>query len=56
MCNESMFLVDIKAHYDDLKKKIESESVFVIDGAGSIGSSFIHEILPFHTIRWSLCG
>lgn len=46
--SESMFLVDIEAHCDELKKKIEGKSVLVIGGAGSIGSSFIHAILPFH--------
>lgn len=42
--NESMFLVDIETHYDELKRKIELKSVLVIGGAGNIGSSFIHAI------------
>ena len=43
----SMFKPDIDANQDVLTEKIEGKSVFVIGGAGSIGSSFIKAILPF---------
>lgn len=43
----SMFESDIKSHSDELRSLIEGKSVLVIGGAGSIGSSFIHAILPF---------
>ncbi len=44
----SMFWVDIKDNYSKLKSRISGKSVLVIGGAGSIGSSFIKAILPFH--------
>lgn len=43
-----MFYPDIEAHRDVLREKIENKSVLVIGGAGSIGSSFIKALLPFH--------
>lgn len=45
---ESMFLADIRNHKDELGEKIEGKSLLVIGGAGSIGSSFIKAVLPFH--------
>lgn len=45
---ESMFKADIDMHKDDLRLSIEDKSVLVIGGAGTIGSSFIRAILPFH--------
>lgn len=45
--SQSMFLTDIEANTDKLKQKIQEKSVLVVGGAGSIGSSFIHAILPF---------
>ena len=45
-CN-SMFQKDIDDNQKELYKKIHGKSVLVIGGAGSIGSSFIKEILPF---------
>lgn len=44
---ESMFQEDIEKNKGILKEKIQGKSVLVIGGAGSIGSSFIREILPF---------
>ncbi len=44
----SMFALDVTNHAEELRKKIEGKSFLVIGGAGSIGSSFIREILPFH--------
>ena len=44
---QSMFLPDIEANKDLLKKEIEGKSVIVIGGAGSIGSSYIKALLPF---------
>jgi len=43
-----MFLPDIEANNDELRRRIEGKSVLVIGGAGSIGSSFIKVMLPFH--------
>ena len=45
---ESMFLSDIEANAAELERKISGKSVLVIGGAGSIGSSFIKAILPYH--------
>lgn len=44
----SMFYPDIERCRDILFQKIEGKSVLVIGGAGSIGSSFVKAILPFH--------
>ena len=43
----SMFLSDIEANKETLKKEIKDKKVCVIGGAGSIGSSFIKVILRF---------
>lgn len=43
----SMFLEDVKANKIKLSKRINDKSVLVIGGAGTIGSSFIKELLPF---------
>ena len=45
---KSMFLDDIENHSNTLKKQIEKKNVLVVGGAGSIGSSFIKALLPFH--------
>lgn len=45
--SESMFLQDIKEHYNELTRKIKDKTILVIGGAGSIGSSFIKALLPF---------
>ena len=42
-----MFFDDIKANELELRKEIENQSVLVIGGAGTIGSSFIRALLPF---------
>ena len=44
---QSMFWQDIEANRAALTEKIEGKNVLVIGGAGTIGSSFIKEILPF---------
>lgn len=44
---QSMFLQDIENNKDELTRKIKGKTVLVVGGAGSIGSSFIKEILPF---------
>lgn len=44
---KSMFSSDIEACMEELKNKLADKSVLVIGGAGSIGSSFIHAILPY---------
>ncbi len=46
--DKSMFFDDIKANELELRKEIENRSVLVIGGAGTIGSSFIRALLPFH--------
>lgn len=43
----SMFYEDIQDNKEKLSEKIEGKSVLVVGGAGSIGSSYIKEILPF---------
>ena len=45
---ESMFLKDIEENKEFLTERINGNSVLVIGGAGSIGSSFIRAILPYH--------
>ena len=47
MRSSSLFANDIEANKDVLTQEIESKSVCVIGGAGTIGSSFIRAILPF---------
>lgn len=42
---------DIRQNYAQLESKIKEKSVLVIGGAGSIGSSFIRSILPFHPVE-----
>lgn len=46
--SKSMFLSDIENHEKELSNAIQSKRVLVIGGAGSIGSSYIKAILPFH--------
>jgi len=48
---ESLFAADLAAHEGDLRAAIEGRSVLVIGGAGTIGSSFIHALLPFRPSR-----
>ena len=45
---ESMFISDINSNRTELQKSVEGKRVLVIGGAGTIGSSFIRAILPFH--------
>lgn len=45
---ESMFLSDIDSNRSELQRLVEGKKVLVIGGAGTIGSSFIRAILPFH--------
>lgn len=47
----SMFAFDIEANKLQLSKEIEGKSLLVIGGAGSIGSSYIHAILPFRPFK-----
>ncbi len=44
----SLFAPDIEANKDKLREEIEGKSLLVIGGAGSIGSSYIRAMLPFH--------
>lgn len=43
-----MFLADIEKNRSELQKLVEGKKVLVIGGAGTIGSSYIRAILPFH--------
>ena len=43
----SMFRDDVDAYRDEMEAQIGGNSVLVIGGAGSIGSSFIKAVLPF---------
>ncbi len=45
--HQSMFVGDVIRNNKTLKERIQGSSVLVIGGAGSIGSSFIKEILLF---------
>jgi FlaA1/EpsC-like NDP-sugar epimerase len=45
---ESLLASDFKTHAEDLREKIAGRSVLVIGGAGTIGSSYIKALLPFH--------
>ena len=44
---KSLFAGDIERYKDELIRNIQGQSVLVIGGAGSIGSSFIRAVLPF---------
>ena len=46
--DQSLFAEDILARHDELEREIKGKSVLVVGGAGSIGSSFIKEVLKFH--------
>ncbi len=45
--NISMFDSDVENNKDMLTQRVQGRSILVIGGAGSIGSAFIKEILPF---------
>jgi FlaA1/EpsC-like NDP-sugar epimerase len=45
--SESLFLEDLKNHHDQLFEAIHDRTVLVIGGAGTIGASYIHALLPF---------
>lgn len=49
--SQSLFLSDIEANRDKLKKEVKDKSVLVVGGAGSIGSSFIRAILRFEPAK-----
>ncbi len=49
--SNSMFVPDIEANNELLLQEIQDKSVCVIGGAGSIGSSFIKALLPFHPAK-----
>ncbi len=44
----SLFLEDIQEHKQDLLERIGYSRILVVGGAGSIGSSTIQAILPYH--------
>ena len=44
---KSIFSKDIESNIDNLSNQIKNKSILVIGGAGTIGSSFIKEILKF---------
>jgi len=46
--SESLFNNDLKLWHNEMKSKIDDRNVMVIGGAGTIGSSFIKEILKFN--------
>lgn len=46
--NKSMFSQDIAINQKNLTEQIADKSILVIGGAGTIGSSYIKALLPFH--------
>lgn len=48
---ESLFAEDLRNHREKLSEHIRDESVLVIGGAGTIGSSYIKALLPFKPAR-----
>ena len=46
--DNSMFLPDLIDNRQKLSSLVDGRKVLVIGGAGSIGSAFVKEILPFH--------
>jgi len=48
---ESLFSADLQNHLPELSERIAGQSVLVIGGAGTIGSSFIKALLPFRPSR-----
>ena len=49
--SESLFNNDLKFWHNEMKSKIDGRNVMVIGGAGTIGSSFIKEILKFNIAK-----
>lgn len=45
--NQSLFLADLEKNRETLRARIQNKTVLVIGGAGSIGSSFVKQLLPF---------
>lgn len=48
---QSMFLEDIAQHHAELRSNIQGKRILVIGGAGTIGSSYIRAVLPFHPAK-----
>lgn len=48
---QSLFLEDMIANSETLRREIEGKKVLVIGGAGSIGSSFIRALLPYRPAK-----
>lgn len=48
---DSLFASDLQASRDTLEQEIRGKSVLVIGGAGTIGSSYIKQMLPFEPAR-----
>ena len=49
--NRNLFLNDIEANKETLRKKVSGKSALVIGGAGSIGSAYIKELIKFDLKR-----
>lgn len=45
--SQSLFQDDLLSHYDQLKQQIAGKSVLVIGGAGSIGASYVKQIIQY---------
>ncbi len=49
--NESFFTKDLQEHHQTLLNEIQGKSVLVIGGAGTIGSSFVKQLLKYYPLK-----
>ncbi|MCZ6852561.1 MAG: polysaccharide biosynthesis protein, partial [Gammaproteobacteria bacterium] len=49
--DQSLFATDLQRNEAQLRTEIEGKSVLVIGGAGTIGSSFVKQLLPYQPAR-----
>lgn len=46
--SESLLAADLNKYHEEIYEKVNNKKVLVIGGAGTIGSSFIKALLPYH--------
>ncbi len=49
--SESFFAQDLQTHHDTLAKEIQGKSALVIGGAGTIGSSFVKQLIRYNPAK-----